>query len=139
MRRAYRNSAPYGHYGTYVVERLPECPTGWLRVHPPCGEPCSRSKVAECCLGGIRCGWPRDEAPARLAALTVAQREQAHARWQVLRGTVRGGLPAGTCRGASTGIPERTLRLWLAVRLARSRPWCRRMSGRCRGRRIRTG
>ena len=50
-----------------------------------------------------------DEAPARLAALTVAQREQALARWQVLRGTLRGGCPRAHVAGMHR-IPERTLR-----------------------------
>ena len=45
--------------------------------------------------------------------LAEAQREQALARWQVLRAHLEDGVPAGP-RGRRARRPERTLRRWLA-------------------------
>lgn len=49
-----------------------------------------------------------------LSGLTPAQREQALARWQVLRAHLEGGCPLVRVAGEHD-VPERTLRRWLAA------------------------
>ena len=51
---------------------------------------------------------------AGLSGLTTAQREQALARWQVLRAHLEDGCPLVRVAGEH-GVPERTLRRWLAA------------------------
>jgi putative transposase len=51
---------------------------------------------------------------AGLAGLTLAQRDQALARWQVLRVHLEDDCPLVRVAGEH-GVPERTLRRWLAV------------------------
>jgi putative transposase len=48
------------------------------------------------------------------SGLTLAQRDQALARWQVLRAYLEDGCPLVRVAGAH-GVPERTLRRWLAA------------------------
>ena len=57
-------------------------------------------------------GGPAD-AHVRLAAQTGAQRRQALARWQFLRPHLEDGVPLVRVAGEH-GVPERTLRRWLA-------------------------
>jgi putative transposase len=51
---------------------------------------------------------------AGLSGLTPAQREQALARWQVLRAHLEDGCPLVRVAGGHD-VPERTLRRWLAA------------------------
>jgi putative transposase len=51
---------------------------------------------------------------AGLSGLTLAQRDQALARWQVLRAHLEDGCPLVRMVGEH-GVPERTLRRWLAA------------------------
>jgi putative transposase len=51
---------------------------------------------------------------AGLSGLTPAQREQALARWSMLRGHLEGGCPLVRVAGEHD-VPERTLRRWLAA------------------------
>jgi putative transposase len=53
------------------------------------------------------------ESHAGLSGLTPAQRDQALARWQVLRAHLEDGCPLARVAGEH-GVPERTLRRWLA-------------------------
>jgi putative transposase len=55
-----------------------------------------------------------DSAHAGLPGLAEAQREQAVARWQVLRAHLEDGCPLVRVAGEH-GVPERTLRRWLAA------------------------
>jgi len=55
-----------------------------------------------------------DNAHAGLPGLAEAQREQALARWQVLRAHLEDGCPLVRVAGEH-GVPERTLRRWLAA------------------------
>jgi putative transposase len=50
-----------------------------------------------------------DDAPAGLSGLPEAQREQALARWQVLRAHLEDGCPLVRV-AAAHDVPERTLR-----------------------------
>jgi hypothetical protein len=51
---------------------------------------------------------------AELAGLTQAQREQALARWRLLRAHLEDDCPLARV-AAEEHVPERTLRRWLAV------------------------
>jgi putative transposase len=53
-------------------------------------------------------------AASRLAGLTQAQRDRALARWQALRAYVEDGRPLIRA-AADVGVPERTVRRWLAA------------------------
>ncbi len=55
-----------------------------------------------------------DDSHAGLSGLSPAQREQALARWQVLRAHLEDGCPLARIAGEH-GVPERTLRRWLAA------------------------
>ena len=55
-----------------------------------------------------------DDSHTRLSGLTPAQREPALARWQVLRAHLEDGCPLVRVAGEH-GVPERTLRRWLAA------------------------
>ena len=55
-----------------------------------------------------------DGSHAGLSGLTPAQRDQALARWQVLRAHLEDGCPLARVAGQH-GVPERTLRRWLAA------------------------
>ena len=55
-----------------------------------------------------------DDSHARLSGLPPAQRDQALARWQVLRAHLEDGCPLVRVAG-QYGVPERTLRRWLAA------------------------
>jgi putative transposase len=76
------------------------------------------------------------DAHAGLCGLPEARREQALARWRVLRGHLEDGCPLARV-AAVHGVPERTLRRWLAAyrsgglaalaRRPRSDRGCRRM------------
>ncbi len=55
-----------------------------------------------------------DNAHAGLPGLAEAQREQALAHWQVLRAHLEDGCPLVRVAGEH-GVPERTLRRWLAA------------------------
>jgi len=55
-----------------------------------------------------------DDRHAGLSCLTLAQREQALARWQMLRVHLEDGCPLVRVAGEH-GVPKRTLRRWLAA------------------------
>lgn len=55
-----------------------------------------------------------DDSHAGLSGLTPAQRDQALARWQVPRAHLEDGRPLVRVAG-ERGVPERTLRRWLAA------------------------
>lgn len=55
-----------------------------------------------------------DDSHAGLSGLSPAQREQALARWQVLRAHLEDGCPLARIAGEHD-VPERTLRRWLAA------------------------